>query len=350
MHENSCSRYLSWILFPVISLFWLTSWWGNHVRVAGTLNMKSSGQALHGGARFGRSARYIALQVMHAPQEVPESFSKMYPSPKYDNDYAIMNGMATAADQVLGNTTSALEMKGLWANTLFIYTSDNGGPAGQLSSGHSGNNWPLRGGKTNNFEGGIRVNAFVAGGFVPKSVGGQTRDGYIHGCDWYPTVCALAGIDAHSDIPAGIPGIDGMDMWGYITGNVSKSPRTEIMISSEDTGAIISGDMKLIIGLQTYGFWQGPEYPNATTDHSKEKEFDCGVTGCLFNITADPSEYTDLAATHPSVLKQMHELFAQRNATAYETPKLAEDPEKCAAYVKANQGFLGPYMDTQSEL
>eukprot|EP00041_Stephanoeca_diplocostata_P024110 m.603517 g.603517 ORF g.603517 m.603517 type:complete len:517 (-) comp22455_c2_seq2:2446-3996(-) len=124
---------------------------------------------------------YIALQVMHAPQEVPESFSKMYPSPKYDNDYAIMNGMATAADQVLGNTTSALEMKGLWANTLFIYTSDNGGPAGQLSSGHSGNNWPLRGGKTNNFEGGIRVNAFVAGGFVPKSVGGQTRDGCV-GC------------------------------------------------------------------------------------------------------------------------------------------------------------------------
>lgn len=70
----------------------------------------------------------------------------------------------------------------------------------------------------------------------------------------------------------------------------------------------------------------------------------------MFNITADPSEFTDLAATRPDILKQMHALFAERNATAYEAPKLTEDPAKCTAYVAANQGFLGPYMDTRSEL
>ena len=96
---------------------------------------------------------YFASQVMHAPQEVPACFSDLYPSPKYSSDYAIMNGMASAADEVLGNTTQALKDRGMWENTLLIYTSDNGGPAGQLSSGHSGNNFPLRGGKTNFFEG-----------------------------------------------------------------------------------------------------------------------------------------------------------------------------------------------------
>jgi arylsulfatase A-like enzyme len=68
-----------------------------------------------------------------------------------------MNGMASAADEVLGNLTVALKAKDMWQDTLLVYTSDNGGPAGQASSGHSGNNFPLRGGKTNVFEGGIRV-------------------------------------------------------------------------------------------------------------------------------------------------------------------------------------------------
>ena len=87
---------------------------------------------------------YMALQVMHAPQEVPAAFSDMYPSPQYDSDYAIMNGMASMADQILTNVTGALQQKGMWATTLLIHTSDNGGPAGRLASGHSGNNWPLR--------------------------------------------------------------------------------------------------------------------------------------------------------------------------------------------------------------
>ena len=42
---------------------------------------------------------YMALQVMHAPQEVPSRFSDLYSSTgRYSDDYAIMNGMATAAD------------------------------------------------------------------------------------------------------------------------------------------------------------------------------------------------------------------------------------------------------------
>ena len=32
-----------------------------------------------------------------------------------------------------------------------------------------------------------------------------------------------------------------------------------------------------------YGFWQGPVYPNASTDHKNEPQVLCG-TGCLFNI------------------------------------------------------------------
>jgi hypothetical protein len=47
----------------------------------------------------------------------------MYPSPKYDTDYAIMNGMASCADEVIHNISTAMMNKGMWANTLLIYTS-----------------------------------------------------------------------------------------------------------------------------------------------------------------------------------------------------------------------------------
>jgi arylsulfatase A-like enzyme len=39
----------------------------------------------------------------------------------------------------------------MWANTLIVMTSDNGGPSGV--DGGNANNWPLRGGKKTEFEG-----------------------------------------------------------------------------------------------------------------------------------------------------------------------------------------------------
>ena len=35
------------------------------------------------------------------------------------------------------------------------------------------------------FEGGIRVNAFVSGGFVPEKVRGTVQEGTIHVADWF---------------------------------------------------------------------------------------------------------------------------------------------------------------------
>ena len=105
-----------------------------------------------------------------------------------------------------------------------------------------------------------------------------------------------------------------------------------------------SGDWKLILGIQSYGFWQGPVYPNATTNHSSELEFNCGG-GCLFNIQEDPSEYTDLAQSHPAKFGEMLALFRERNTTMFEAPRVNPDPQACLRYVAAHGGFVGPYMD-----
>ena len=51
------------------------------------------------------------------------------------------------------------------ALSLVVFATDNGGAVG--FDADSGNNWPLRGGKYSDFEGGVRGVCFVAGGRLP---------------------------------------------------------------------------------------------------------------------------------------------------------------------------------------
>ena len=59
--------------------------------------------------------------------------------------------------------------------------SDNGGP---LYVDGNANNYPLRGGKYADFEGGVRTNAFVSGGYLPAARRGTQQDSLIHISDW----------------------------------------------------------------------------------------------------------------------------------------------------------------------
>lgn len=54
----------------------------------------------------------------------------------------------------------------------------------------------MRGGKMNNWEGGIRGNSFISGGFLPQSVRGTTYEGLATIWDYYVTFSSLAGVDS----------------------------------------------------------------------------------------------------------------------------------------------------------
>lgn len=51
-------------------------------------------------------------------------------------------------------------LEDMYDNTLIIFTSDNGGP---IYEPGAASNHPLRGSKYNDWEGGVRTNAFVSG-------------------------------------------------------------------------------------------------------------------------------------------------------------------------------------------
>ena len=69
------------------------------------------------------------------------------------------DAMVSVVDSTVGNVTAALKESGLWGNTVFVWTTDNGSPV-QVA----GSNAPLRGGKGSDWEGGVRTPAFVTGG------------------------------------------------------------------------------------------------------------------------------------------------------------------------------------------
>ena len=70
----------------------------------------------------------------------------------------------------------------MWDNTLIVFSSDNGGCILMTESGST--NYPLRGGKYSDFEGGTRAAAFVSGGFLPLAVRGTVSEAPVHISDW----------------------------------------------------------------------------------------------------------------------------------------------------------------------
>lgn len=61
--------------------------------------------------------------------------------------------MVAILDDNIKAVTDELKAKGMWENTLMIFSSDNGGPVNIEEN--AANNYPLRGGKYSEFEGGV---------------------------------------------------------------------------------------------------------------------------------------------------------------------------------------------------
>ena len=159
---------------------------------------------------------YFSVQNVHAPYQDPPEDDRGGPWPDFklcpNCTYA---QMLWRLDAAVANATDALRRHGLWDETLLLFTADNGG-IGPYANSH-----PLRGHKHDPWEGGTRATAFLAGGFLPDALRGQSTGAkLVHVADWYPTFCALAGTDPTDDavFDGIIRPIDGVDVWPMLTG------------------------------------------------------------------------------------------------------------------------------------
>ena len=269
--------------------------------------------------------------IAHCPLQVPEDWLARFDEPDDEalcqaqtasifpgstsKDYRCRNqyrAMVALLDSVLGNITDTLKARGMWQDTLMVFSSDNGGPMGLPESGST--NYPLRGAKYSGFEGGIRVAAFVSGGYLPAVARGTRNDGIVHIADFYGTYAHLASVDPtdHSAAAAGLPPIDSMNVWPLISRANLTSPRYELPVSPN---VLIQGRFKLILGTMFEATWGGPNSPNSSSPASPIEPgptLDCTPSGgCLFDVVADYTEHDDIAHLHPALVASMTARLAE---------------------------------------
>lgn len=151
--------------------------------------------------------------------------------------------MVNLMDQYVGEVVAVLKEKKMFDNTFILMLSDNGGPiyfnssrgvpGAKTSVSGGANNYPLKGGKFGNWEGGTRVTAFVSGGVIPPAKRGTVETSLIGIEDWYATICGIAGCDptdalAKSSNPP-LPPVDGINQWPLLSGETKIAPRTEVI-------------------------------------------------------------------------------------------------------------------------
>ena len=244
---------------------------------------------------------YLPLHNVHTPLQAPQEWLDIYPENSTCRRRLTYQAMVSVADNVTGHAVKLLKDKNMWDNTLFVVSADNGGAPCM------GSNHPLKGSKGTLFEGGVRALAFANGGLLPEKMRGQTSEGFIHVADWYTTFCKLAGVDS-SDSGQGKFPVDGLDVWPIISGMNTTSQHSDIVLSYdfEDTGAIIMGNYKLIVGKQPGAMvcdslmWTPLDYP--CSDGPKGEN--CNPH-CLYNIVEDPGEHNELSLKEPDVLQKL---------------------------------------------
>ena len=138
---------------------------------------------------------YLAYNAPHFPIQPPEEWLDKVKKREGNIDEKRAKNVALVEhlDYGISRVTRALRENGIYENTIIIFSSDNGG---HLPSGASNGN--LRGGKQDMYEGGIKVpTCMVWEGLINA---GATSDRLSLTMDFFPTICAIAGVPVSHDI------------------------------------------------------------------------------------------------------------------------------------------------------
>lgn len=245
---------------------------------------------------------YVPFNAVHTPLQAPKRYHQQYKHLK--GQRAKYAAMLTAMDDGVGTIVDAVDKAGVRDNTLFIFSSDNGGPG----PGKVTDNGDYRGGKGGLYEGGVRVAAFATWDDQIKA--GSTIDEPMHVVDWYPTLINLAGVKFKQEDVF----VDGLDVWPMLTAG-EPSPHDAILLNTTpQVGAVRVGDWKLIAR-------DGED--NHETGASKRLRKPIRE---LFNLKDDPFEKTNLADDQPAKVQELQSALDQFAEQA--VPPKAKDRPK----------------------
>jgi arylsulfatase A-like enzyme len=187
--------------------------------------------------------------------------------------------MISRLDRDVGRVLDKLDALGLAANTLVLFTSDNGPHReGGNNPDFNDSNGPLRGIKRDLYEGGIRV-PLIARWPGRIAAGAVSR----HVCafwDYLPTFATLAGAKPPD-------GLDGISFEAELTGRSSAQKTHDFLYWEFHEGQASKQAVRM-------GRWKGVRLsPSAPLE--------------LYDLDADSGETRDLAAAHPEVAARIRE-------------------------------------------
>lgn len=266
---------------------------------------------------------HLCFQAVHSP----------YQKAPGDPTGNVYRGMLWRADLFIGELVDALKAKGMWEKTLLVYYGDNGGVG-------PGINYPLRGEKHSNWEGAMRVAAFISGGLIPQKLRGTNSSVNMHVVDWHPTFSALAGADTTDDPPVAplpvdeadptkniygdrsYPALDGVNVWPMLTEPEKHADpdaaHKHLVLTKE---VLIAGRYKLLVSQPHFkdqnSGWKQPDGnwiksnddPCAMQDVAPSKSAlpvpHPGKRPCLFDLVEDPGEHFNIASQHEDMVAKL---------------------------------------------
>ncbi len=240
---------------------------------------------------------YYPSQIPHASMTVPDEALEIYLDENGNSIFeedpysvghyteqampaAAYAAMITHLDKQVGEILQKLEELGISENTLVIFTSDNGSHSeGGYHYSMIDSNGPLRGGKRDLYEGGIRVPTIA---WWPGKVEAGTVSDHISGFqDMLPTFSELAGVTPP-------PGIDGISMVPVLLGEGEQQQHEYLYWEFHAQGGkqAVRRDNWKAVRLDVS---QNPE--NALFE--------------LYNLEEDIGEENDISGQHPDIVEQM---------------------------------------------
>jgi len=220
----------------------------------------------------------IMFNAPHWPWQVPgdKPYPEGFENWTKDGSPEIYAAMMRNLDSAVGRIVKAVDDHNP-ANTVIIFTSDNGGE-------RYSDNGPYKGRKMSLWEGGIREPAFVR--WPGKIKEHSTTNQVVTTMDWTATILSLGGGKADPKFP-----LDGMNITPILKGKQKEVDRTLYwrIFQRQQHKAMRDGKWK----------WLQDE---------KGNEY-------LFDLEADPTEKTDVKDQHKDVLEKLRKKYRQWEAT-----------------------------------
>jgi arylsulfatase A len=238
---------------------------------------------------------YFAHRNIHAPLRPNERF-------KGTSEIGVYGDFITELDWSVGQVLSTLDRLNLSDNTLVFFSSDNGGVLAAKRIDHpeiKGHriNGPLRGQKTEAYEGGTREPFIVR---WPGNVKAASQsDQLIALTDLLATFAELQ----HRRLPAGA-GEDSFSFLSTLLGKPAERPMRQSLVTDSMMGtyAIQEGPWKYIAGQGGGGYYHQDKDPVPTHEANEPP-------GQLYNLADDIGESKNLYAEKPEVVGRLSALL-----------------------------------------